>query len=88
MKEKTPMQELRDKLVKTSNEPNMGPFSDEYHKGYSDALKNVATDIEAQMLEKEKQMVIDAVDYVVGQFQVYDNEGIGEHYYNEKYNVD
>lgn len=52
------MMELRDKLIVSANDGNKGPFPDEYHKGYSDALKSIANDIDVQMMEKEKNMVI------------------------------
>lgn len=52
MKQKTAMTELRNKLLEVT------PDSDsEYNKGYMDALKSIATDIDVQMLAKEREQL-------------------------------
>lgn len=55
---KTSMMELRDKLlieVQNLKEPSQ---QNEHLKGYREALKNVANDIDAQMLAHEKTELI------------------------------
>lgn len=59
MKTKTAMQELKEKLQVVVDELNDAlPNTDQY--GYRGAMENVIKDINAQMLAKESQQIVDA----------------------------
>jgi len=53
--EKTAMMQLRNKLLIEVQELKETAQQNEHLKGYREALKNVANDIDAQMLAIEKQ---------------------------------
>lgn len=53
------MTELRDKLLENFQDLKEASQTSEYLKGYRDALKNIANDIDAQMLEKERKQLYD-----------------------------
>jgi cell fate (sporulation/competence/biofilm development) regulator YlbF (YheA/YmcA/DUF963 family) len=55
---KTPMMELRDKLLEEVQNLKEASETSEHLKGYREALKNVANDIDAQMLQREKTELI------------------------------
>jgi len=58
---KSAMTELKDKLQVVVDElADAKPQTDQY--GYREAMQNVIKDIDAQMLEKERQQIIDAFD--------------------------
>lgn len=58
---KTAMQQLKDKLLEEVERlSDAQPLTDQY--GYREALKNISNDIDAQMLELERQQIIDAVN--------------------------
>ena len=50
---KTAMIELRDKLLDVYDKEKESSMNHEYLKGYTDCLKNIATDIDAQMNDIE-----------------------------------
>ena len=60
---KTAMMELRDKLLEVYQKEKESSFNSDFLKGYRDCLKNIANDIDAQMLETEKQQIICAHSY-------------------------
>lgn len=79
----TAMTQLRNKLlieVQNLKEPQLN----EYLKGYREALKNIATDIDCQMLMFEREQILNA--FVAG-----DERGTKdipfncEQYYNQTY---
>lgn len=74
------MQELIDEIMKVSK-VHLGPNCEGFITFTDDELVR----LEMQFLEKERQMVIEAVDYVIGQSKIDGDESIGEDYYNEKY---
>lgn len=55
---KTAMMELRDKLLEVYQNEKESSFNSDFLKGYRDCLKNIANDIDEQMLESEKQQII------------------------------
>lgn len=55
---KTSMMELRDKLLEEYQNLKEPSHNHEYLNGYREALKNVANDIDAQMLAHEKTELI------------------------------
>ena len=57
---KTPMTELRDKLLEEVQNLKENAQLNEHLKGYREALKNVANDIDAQMLRFENLVIADA----------------------------
>jgi phosphoenolpyruvate carboxylase len=52
---KTAMIELRDKLLEEVQKLKEASQTNEHLKGYREALKNVATDIDAKMAQIERQ---------------------------------
>jgi hypothetical protein len=57
---KTAMIELRDKLLEEYQNLKEPSHNHEYLNGYREALKNVANDIDAQMLLVEKDSIVDS----------------------------
>ena len=57
---KTPMTELRDKLLDEVQNLKENAQSNEHLRGYREALKNVANDIDAKMLRFENLVIADA----------------------------
>lgn len=82
MDNKTAMMELRDKLLSVYEE--LKESSSEHLLGYSEALKNVANDIDVQMLKTERQQIEDA--FVAGDERGTNNIPFNaEQYYNQTY---
>jgi len=63
---KTPMRELKDKMLIEVAKLTVESLIDEFIRGYRYALINIANDIESQMLEKEKQQIIDFLEWIDG----------------------
>lgn len=85
MKQKTAMQQLKEKLQDVINDlSDAKPGTDPY--GYRGAMQNVVKDIDAQMLELEKKQIIEAFkegDLDPTEYHKYDN---AEQYYNQTFN--
>jgi hypothetical protein len=78
---RTPMQEL----IYSLKRERMNP-SNEWQIGYQKALTNVISEAES-MLEKEKEVIMDAFHEGM-RCQGWDpNRGIAEEYYNETFNT-
>ena len=83
-KQLTAMMILRDKLLEEVQNLKESAQENEHLKGYREALKNVANDIDAQMLATERQQLIDA--YIDGgQDKVYYGNIAPETYYLETF---
>lgn len=81
---KSAMQELRNKLqivIDEIEEDFLDGTLNQYGIGYKEAMVSVVKDIDAQMLTKEKQQIIDA--YEKG--DKYKFEIPGEDYYTQTY---
>lgn len=59
---KTAMMELREKLQETASQLEVEAISDVRISGYREALLAVVKDIDAQMLQTERQMIADIID--------------------------
>ncbi len=57
---KTAMIELRDKLLEEVQNLKEASQTNEHLKGYREALKNVANDIDAQMTQIEYKIIVNA----------------------------
>lgn len=57
---KTAMIELRDKLLEEVQNLKEESQNNEHLKGYREALKNVANDIDAQMAQLEYKIIVNA----------------------------
>lgn len=80
---KTAMQELKEKLQVVIDELNDNmPIVDTQEYGYRLAMENVIKDIDAQMLEQEKQQIIDA--WQEGYYAESDNEPNDSYGYFDK----
>ena len=79
---KTAMQELKDKIQHAIEELN-GELNG-YKSGYKQCLINIQNDIDSQMLEMEKEQIIDAVNFgdTRGKITTYST---AEQYYNETF---
>jgi len=84
------MTELRDKLLLEVGNLNETDQSSEHIKGYREALKNIAQDIESQILELEKSEMI---DFAYSQIRQIESElgcmifhKVPEELFNEIYN--
>ena len=65
---KTAMIELRDKLLEVYDKEKESSIDNEYLKGYTDCLKNIATDIDAQMNDSEIDKNIEFADWLATNF--------------------
>lgn len=65
MENKTALTQLRDKLLVTCQELKEPSIGNEHLKGYREALKNVANDIDAQMLAIEQKQIEDAYNTAI-----------------------
>ena len=87
---KTAMQELKDKIQHAIEELNSE--LSEYQAGYKQCLINIQNDIDFQMLQMEKEQIVDA--YEIGFADAWDDARYddepkhagAEHYYNETFN--
>lgn len=78
---KTAMTILKDKILKEYQELKE---DSEHSKGYREALKNIANDIDAQMMEAEKIIIMQS--YNDGYKEGYNDTGAwGSDYYDETY---
>jgi hypothetical protein len=80
---KTAMQELKDKIQHAIEQLN--DELNEYKAGYKQCLINIQNDIDSQMLEMEKEQIINA--YWDGYIKPYSQEMIteAEQYYKETF---
>lgn len=79
----TAMKELRDKLLVEVQNLKEASQTNEHLNGYREALKNVANDIDAQMMRFERQIIVDAYNAdFCGGFSGHKKFKDGEHYYN------
>ena len=78
---KTSMQELKDKIQHAIEELNSE--LSEYQAGYKQCLINIQNDIDFQMLQMEKEQIIEAYYYDPNCDEIKDD---GEQYYNETFN--
>jgi hypothetical protein len=79
----TAMKELRDKLLVVVQELKEESQANDYLKGYREALKNVANDIDAQMMRFERQIIVDAYNaYLYGGLSGQKKFNDGDDYYN------
>lgn len=83
-KEVTAMAILRQKLqivVDKLHDTEITPKSE----GYCDALENVIKDIDAQMMDKEREQIVEAVEYGFRDAQSVNPDKTFEEYYNNTY---
>jgi hypothetical protein len=81
---KTAMIELRDKLLEEVQNLKEPSQSNEHLKGYREALKNVANDIDAQMAQTEYKIIVNA--HLDGQNSAEEIDGENEiQYYKSLY---
>lgn len=80
---KTAMIELRDKLLEEVQNLKEASQTNEHFKGYREALKNVANDIDAQMMRFERQIIVDAYNAdLYGGLSSQKKFNDGDDYYN------
>jgi hypothetical protein len=81
---KTAMTILKDKILEEYQELREPAQLNEHIKGYREALKNIANDIDAQMMEVEKIIIMQSYNdgYKEGS---YDTGPWAEDYYDEIY---
>lgn len=79
MTKQSAMMQLKEKLQLEIENITKCVNQDEHLKGYKTAFENIVKDIDAQMLEMDKQNIIDAYNEGRG-----DNGG--EDYYNQTFN--
>jgi len=89
---KTAMKELRDKLqivIGETEEDFSDGTTNQYNMGYKEAMVNVVKDIDAQMLTKEKQHIIDARMDGISKALSMEIDKVGtsssENYYNQSF---
>ena len=81
---KTAMIELRDKLLEEIQNLKEASQANEHLKGYREALKNVANDIDAQMAKLEYKSIVNA--HLAGQNSAEEENGETEiEYYKSVY---
>lgn len=82
----TAMKELRDKLLVEVQNLKEASQTNEHLKGYREALKNVANDIDAQMMRFERQIIVDAYNAdLYGGLSGHKKFNDGDDYYNSTY---
>ncbi len=80
------MQELRDKLLEEAQNLKELAQKNEHLNGYREALKNIANDIDAQMLRFERQIIVDAYNAdLYGGLSEKKSFLDGDDYYNNKF---
>lgn len=80
------MKELRDKLLVEVQNLKEASQTNEYLQGYREALKNVANDIDAQMMRFERQIIVDAYNADShGGLSGHKKFNDGDDYYNSTY---
>jgi HEPN domain-containing protein len=85
MTKQSAMMQLKEKLQLEIENITKCVNQDEHLKGYKTAFENIVKDIDAQMLEMEKQNIIDAYldARLEGEFK---EPTDGEDYYNQTFN--
>ena len=85
------MIELRDKLLEEVKHLKKDCFRDDYVKGYQSALESIAKDIDAQMIQKEREQLIDFAYCQLAEISsdISDTcySRVPEEIYNEKYTI-
>ena len=82
---KTAMAELRDKILEEYQNLKDASQANEHLNGYREALKNIANDIDAQMLSIEKDSIVDSFAAGFGVENIYSAVTNGIKFYDSTF---